>query len=180
MDTPPPFTVDLPTADDAAALGRVHVDAWRDAYGALLPERFYDDGALARREAQWARSLAAWSPAQVGERMRIVRGPGGRAEGFAVIGPPREDDPPTPTELQSLYLRRDLYGTGAAQALVRSLLGERPAHLWVADPNPRAQAFYAKLGFRPDGTALTDPALDGLREIRMVRGPVRHAAPGPA
>ena len=40
------------------------------------------------------------------------------------------------------------------------------AALWVADPNPRAQAFYRKHGFVPDGTMQVD---DGVREIRMVR-----------
>ena len=40
------------------------------------------------------------------------------------------------------------------------------AALWVADPNPRAQAFYCKHGFVADGTA----QVEGVREIRMVRG----------
>ncbi len=39
--------------------------------------------------------------------------------------------------------------------------------LWVADPNPRAQAFYRKHGFVADGTTQVE---DGVREIRMVRG----------
>jgi predicted GNAT family N-acyltransferase len=39
--------------------------------------------------------------------------------------------------------------------------------LWVADPNPRAQAFYRKHGFVADGSAQVE---DGVREIRMVRG----------
>jgi hypothetical protein len=38
--------------------------------------------------------------------------------------------------------------------------------LWVADPNPRAHAFYRKHGFVPDGTMQVE---DGVREIRMVR-----------
>jgi predicted GNAT family N-acyltransferase len=41
-----------------------------------------------------------------------------------------------------------------------------PTALWVADPNPRAQAFYRKHGFVADGTAQVE---DGVREIRMVR-----------
>jgi predicted GNAT family N-acyltransferase len=38
--------------------------------------------------------------------------------------------------------------------------------LWVADPNPRAQAFYRKHGFVADGATQVE---DGVREIRMVR-----------
>ena len=45
------------------------------------------------------------------------------------------------------------------------------AVLWVADPNPRAQAFYRKHGFVPDGTAQVE---EGVREIRMIRA-VQHA-----
>jgi predicted GNAT family N-acyltransferase len=42
--------------------------------------------------------------------------------------------------------------------------------LWVADPNPRAQAFYRKQGFVADGTVQVE---DGVREIRMIRD-VQH------
>ena len=45
------------------------------------------------------------------------------------------------------------------------------AALWVADPNPRAHAFYRKHGFVADGTAQVE---DGVREIRMVRD-VQHS-----
>jgi predicted GNAT family N-acyltransferase len=38
--------------------------------------------------------------------------------------------------------------------------------LWVADPNPRAQAFYRKQGFAADGAERVD---EGVREIRMIR-----------
>ena len=46
----------------------------------------------------------------------------------------------------------------------------KSAALWVADPNPRAHAFYRKHGFVPDGTAQDE---GGVREIRMalVRAP---------
>ena len=44
----------------------------------------------------------------------------------------------------------------------------------MADPNPRAQAFYRKHGFAADGTARSE---DGVREIRMVRG-VQHDGAG--
>jgi predicted GNAT family N-acyltransferase len=44
---------------------------------------------------------------------------------------------------------------------------EESAALWVADPNPRAQAYYRKHGFVADETSQVE---DGVREIRMVRG----------
>ena len=39
--------------------------------------------------------------------------------------------------------------------------------LWVAGPNPRAQAFFRKHGFLARGAAQVE---GGVREIRMVRG----------
>jgi len=57
---------------------------------------------------------------------------------------------------------------GAGRALLDAVVGSsEPTALWVADPNPRAQAFYRKHGFAADGTARFE---DGVREIRMVRG----------
>ncbi|WP_326962174.1 MULTISPECIES: hypothetical protein [unclassified Arthrobacter] len=40
------------------------------------------------------------------------------------------------------------------------------AGLWVADLNPRAQAFYRKNGFVADGSVKLE---DNVRELRMVR-----------
>lgn len=59
------------------------------------------------------------------------------------------------------------HGSGAGAALLDSVVGpHESAALWVADPNPRAQAFHGKHGFVPDGTMQVE---DGVREIRMVR-----------
>jgi ribosomal protein S18 acetylase RimI-like enzyme len=60
------------------------------------------------------------------------------------------------------------HGTGAGGGLLAAVIGNDHAGLWVADPNPRAQAFYRKHGFRPDGARKHDRDLD-IDEIRMVR-----------
>ena len=72
-------------------------------------------------------------------------------------------------ELSVLYVEAAWHGTGMAQALVESLIGEEPASLWVAEDNARAQRFYAKLGFAPDGARHVDPRWPALPDIRMVR-----------
>lgn len=72
-----------------------------------------------------------------------------------------------PTQLYVLYVYAAFHGSGVGAALLASVIEPTtPAALWVADPNPRAQAFYRKNGFVPDGSVKIE---DDLREIRMVR-----------
>lgn len=91
-------------------------------------------------------------------------------------GPPDDTTAPWTRKLRVLYVHASDHGTGAGQALLEAVIdpGESVA-LWVADPNPRAQAFYRKQGFVPDGTAQVD---DGMREIRMIRD-VPHSGKAP-
>ena len=44
---------------------------------------------------------------------------------------------------------------------------EQPAFLWVAQNNPRAQAFYARNRFRADGAVVGDDI--GLTEMLLTR-----------
>jgi GNAT superfamily N-acetyltransferase len=70
--------------------------------------------------------------------------------------------------LYVLYVYAAHHGTGVGPALLEAVVDpEESVALWVADPNPRAHAFYCKHGFVADGTA---QVADGVREIRMVRG----------
>lgn len=161
--------LDVPAAADAPQLAHVHVQGWRDAYAELLPARFYDDAALARRTEMWQQILSRRPAEDLARSIRVARGEDGAVEGFVVLGAPEEPDPARDEAIRMLYVLPHLYGSGAGAALVGAVLGSRPAQLWVADPNPRAQRFYAKLGFARDGRTLSDPQLDGLREVRMVR-----------
>jgi predicted GNAT family N-acyltransferase len=71
------------------------------------------------------------------------------------------------TQLYVLYVNTEDHGTGAGAGLLDYVLPPtESAALWVADPNPRAQAFYRKHGFLPDGTSAVE---GGIRAIRMVR-----------
>jgi ribosomal protein S18 acetylase RimI-like enzyme len=82
-------------------------------------------------------------------------------------GPPRDAAATWTRQLYVLYVVAADHGTGAGRALLRAVTdAEESVVLWVADPNPRAQAFYRKHGFVADGTAEVE---DGLGEIRMVR-----------
>jgi ribosomal protein S18 acetylase RimI-like enzyme len=131
-----------------------------------LPSEFFD----ARRAA---------IPERVAKRRPYLDSPDARiialdsnneTVGFADSGPGRDEDPPAALELYSIYSLRRTHGSGLGAALLRAAIGDSAACLWVLEDNPRAQAFYRKYGFRPDGTRrLLPPAWNELPEVRMVR-----------
>ena len=83
-------------------------------------------------------------------------------------GPPLDAAAAWTRQLHVLYVHAADHGTGAGSALLEAVVDpDESAALWVADPNPRAQAFYRKHGFVADGSAQVE---HGVREIRMVRG----------
>ena len=159
-----PTQVRRATPVDAAPLAACHAACWREAYTGLIAEEVIEarHGDLVRRARRWEQILAGEAPTWVGVD-------GHEVVGFASTGPPRDEEVSHLAELYGLYLRASRYGTGLADRLVQPLIGDAPAFVWVLDPNPRAQAYYAKIGFRPDGASKTDPELGGAREIRMVR-----------
>ena len=82
-------------------------------------------------------------------------------------GPPLDAGAAWARQLYVLYVYAADHGTGAGPALLEAVVDpEEPVALWVADPNPRAQAFYRNHGFVADGAAQVE---GGMREIRMVR-----------
>lgn len=73
-------------------------------------------------------------------------------------------------ELSMLYVDAAWRGSGVAAALACEVIGDEAACLWVLEENPRARAFYAKLGFEPDGAVEElPPPWRGAREVRLSR-----------
>lgn len=101
--------------------------------------------------------------------------------GFASAGPTRDKDAPTEWELYAVNVLSEHHGTGIADRLIRAVVAERPATLWVVKDNARAIAFYRRHGFEVDGgSKFHEPT--GAPEIRMVRwsGAVEASEPQPA
>jgi GNAT superfamily N-acetyltransferase len=159
------FTVRAARVEDAAAMARMHMQSWQETYRGLMPDRVLDDpGLVAAREKFWISVLTD-------ERFRANRTAlaerDGAVIGVAMAGPADDVGAVGVTHLFVLYVVAAEHGSGAGAALLDAVLRpEEPATLWVADPNPRAQAFYRKHGFVADGTVQVD---DGVREVRMVR-----------
>lgn len=163
MDSP--FTVRPARVEDAADMARMHVRSWQETYRGLMPDRVLDDpGLVDARERFWTAALVD----ELYRANRIaVAERGGAVIGVAMAGPPQNPEPGWSQHLYVLYVLAAEHGSGAGAALLNAVLDpQKPAALWVADPNPRAQAFYRKHGFAPDGTLQVE---GGVREIRMVR-----------
>ena len=148
---------------DAVACATMHAACWREAYGpyveaALLEERLAD---TARWTAAWTRHLVDGPP-------RVLAEADGQIVGFAVSGPTRDEDAPTPYELYALYTRAAYWGTGLGQTLWEAVRPDGACSLWVLEANARARGFYHRNGFTPDGSREHYAGLDAT-EIRMVR-----------
>jgi GNAT superfamily N-acetyltransferase len=155
-------------------MARVHVRSWQQTYRGLMRDEILDDPTfVSRRERFWT---AALSDERYAKHRVAVAEHRGDVVGIAMAGPPTADDSSLAAHLYVLYVLDAHHGSGAGRQLLEAVIDPaETASLWVADPNPRAQAFYRKHGFRPDGTHRVE---DGVREIRMSRDGVdSEAAP---
>lgn len=139
------LTVRTPGPEDVPALARVHVEGWRETYRGLMIDAVLDaPDFVLQRERFWTAVLT--DPRNVGRRSALAE-IGGEVAGLALAGPVHggADGQEGGMELYALYLLAAHHGSGAGAALLDAVIApDEPASLWVADPNPRAQAFYLK------------------------------------
>lgn len=158
------LTVRAAVPDDAAAIARVHIQAWRESYAHLLPAEALAGLQQGPREAKWRTIIAT------GTSDNWVACAGTDIVGWASAGAGRDDNGPRPWELKGIYVLARHYGSGAGQMLLDAAVGNGGAYLWIAENNPRAFAFYRHNGFVPDGaTAAHELAGTPVRILRMVR-----------
>ena len=152
--------------EDVAQIARVNVQCWQETYRGLKSDTVLDDpGFLVARERFWNTAL---TDERFHENRVAVADRGGELVGIAMSGPPLDAGAAWARQLYVLYVIAADHGTGAGPALLSAVVNsEESVALWVADPNPRAQAFYRKHGFVADGSTQIE---GGVREIRMVRG----------
>jgi GNAT superfamily N-acetyltransferase len=158
-------------ASDAEGIARTHVESWRETYSGVLDERFFSDEALARRLEFWNGYLAM--DPRPGRTAVAVRDQEviGFANAGQAVGPDAEHGfaAARPLHLFAIYLLAAAHGTGVGQGLLRAVIGDDPAQLWVLRGNARAISFYKRNRFVFDGVTYTDPADPDMVELRMVR-----------
>lgn len=154
-------------AEDAPAVAAFQTLAWQQTYRGIIDDALLDVP-VADRVGRWAERIRS------GSRVVTVA----RADGVVVgVASTAIDDRPhaglPPLELCTLYLERDVQGTGLGARLLHAAIGDEDAHLLVFDVNGRARRFYERRGFRPESMALLD-AGTGLTERRWVRRRAAH------
>ncbi|MFC4244759.1 GNAT family N-acetyltransferase [Gryllotalpicola reticulitermitis] len=152
---------------DVPGIARVHVESWRETYRGLFADEVLDDpDFVGRRERFWRAVLTDERSAGMSVAAALLNG---EVVGVASSGPVADDDVACDRQLYVLYTYAAVHGERAGSALLAAVLDPNAsAVLWVADPNPRAQAFYRKHGFAFDGMSKTE---GGVRELRMRRFP---------
>ena len=154
--------------DDAMAVARVHVGSWQAAYRNLLPDEYLDG----LRPEDRARSYD-FTTVDPRKPHTIVATEDGLIRGFATTSPSRDSDLQDYGELCALYVDPEYWGRGFGLALVSAARGHlsrngfQDALLWMLAGNVRAERFYRRDGWAPDGMRKTDSRLGvTLYEVR--------------
>ena len=131
---------------DAAAIARVHVAAWRSTYRGLLPDDFLASLDEAGYEDRWRRIIAE------GSSRVFVAADSLEVVGFASAGRERAGENGYSGELYAIYVLREFQRRGHGRGLVQAVVGglrelELPDMIvWVLRDNGGARSFYERLG----------------------------------
>lgn len=143
---------------DAAAIETVHFASREAAYGPYVSEWPPDGPGREERTTRWELWLSdPGIHCLVAER-------GSEIVGFVTVRAATDSDVPPEhvAEMPTLYVHPEHWRCGVGAVLCRAgierarELGFDVLVLWVLEINARARAFYAALGFLPDGTSKID------------------------
>lgn len=145
-------TVDyrLAAAEDAPAIGALHVTSWHETYAGLLPQEMLDGLSVESRAAMWTTVLNATASLN-GIRVYVAER-AGEIVGFGACGGQRDDGMRERGFIGAIYILRSQQGAGVGRSLMGLMardLVARPmpsASLWVLRENERARRFYEGLG----------------------------------
>jgi GNAT superfamily N-acetyltransferase len=143
---------------DAAALGALHVAAWREAYAGILPPSLLDSLSADRSAAMWRAVLD--DPSGYGDAALFVAESEGAMVGFGACFAQRDEALAArgiDGEIGAVYVLQAHQGAGIGRALMRLMAlrlldqGRQAASLWVLRANAPARRFYEALGGTPAG-----------------------------
>lgn len=159
------FSIRRASPEDAETYSRTHLQGLHETYAQIMPPAFHShyDAELpvliAKRRDALEAGAASW----------LAFDEAGAAVGIATSGPGRDDDRPD-FELHHIYTLASTHGTGLGQQLMDAAIEDQAAYLWILNGNPRAERFYRRNGFVPDGTTtLCGPTWHHRPMFRMHR-----------
>lgn len=149
---------------DLDGVVRAFLACWHGSYRGLLPPDVRGMYTADSARRLWQRApLSSLLVAEVPQRGVLA---------VARYGADPED--PVRGHVFSLYVHPDTQGLGLGRSLLEAAVqrlaaaGHGEATLWVFSDNTAANAFYARLGWTPDGATRTEPAYR-LPEVRLRR-----------
>lgn len=171
--------------EDALAVAEVHVRSWQAAYRDLLPKEYLD-----RLRPEDRASRYEFGTSDPGRPSTLVAVRDELVLGFVTVMPARDMDVRGSGEICALYVDPQWWDRGVGRALMQAgrarlaMLGFRDGILWVLAGNIRAGRFYAREGWRPDGTrraaSVWGVTVDEVRYARCLAAPELNASPGPS
>lgn len=138
------------------ALRDVHVKTWAVTFRDRVPDEFYRERLAMHRVRDWAEVVRRQTAVGGGV---VAATDNGHIAGFCQYGSTEDedDDPGEVGHIHRLYVdplhqRKGIGRTLLSAATTRlRQRGMSAATLWVLETDERAQAFYRRLGWKPDG-----------------------------
>lgn len=158
------FVTRLAVPSDAGATAKLCAAAWRAAYVGLLPDALLAGLNTTKAENSHAKRFEEQaSTPPMAARQWVVEADGA-VVGLAGIGPGRDEEFLPRSELSSLNVHPNFWGTGAGHALHSRALSElcqrteTESYLWVLPGNSRARSFHERAGWVATEYTKTDPS----------------------
>lgn len=157
---------------DAMAIADIYAAAVQASYKDLVPDELLSTLFATKRQGYWREAI------EMGEPQIQVATEGDQVVGF--VGYDRSRDPKTPStmgEIWQIYVRPDLWATGAGLALwdaARDGLQEEGCTnvtAWVPLRNERALRFHEMAGFKREMSTAKTAVVGGVKieEVRLKR-----------
>jgi ribosomal protein S18 acetylase RimI-like enzyme len=136
------------TPADAPAIGRIHVESWRESYRDPLSDNLLNSVSAVVRAAMWRGALEHERPIL----LFVAQQTSGDLVGFAGGGSSRAPSLPHDAEVYAIYVLRAAQRRGCGRRLMGALAnalharGFKSLSLWVLEENTGARRFYERLG----------------------------------
>ncbi len=156
-------------AEDAAAIGAVHVASWRSTYAGILPETYLARLSVVRQAHGYERMMRARIGVFVAVAERQIVG---FTTAIRVSGNPLGDG-----EIQTLYVLDDFRDRGLGRALLQAAAADLAsrgctgAFAWVLRDNPSTY-FYERVGGKRAAAGTTHVAGTAIPQTAYCWNPI--------